>query len=368
MEQNMTNLKSISRYPIKGFNGEDLTSAYLSVGSGIINDRRFAITIAPEVDGSEWTKCLSFVNNSNHDGLQKFKLSSNENNWELITPNGNPLRFDPNEQASIDAFNTKLPKALEGVIGDQLTPRLIERVQKNKPQAPKQGMWDYPDGLLTILNQESVTAFSKDIEFNLGTKRFRPNLVIENLPAWSEFSMSGKRFALGDAEIEISRPIDRCPATTVNSNTGERDVKTPALLARHFGHAFFGMFAGVVKSGKIKPTDELREIGPASSTHLDWQPASAPPHQIWPKYAIISNLVSSDNRVHLTLASASPWPLLNTEQSNGKRMRLHLGNNNIINASIEKIDDDAITISLPSNLNLTNGQQILVSGPHGKIT
>lgn len=50
-------------------------------------------------------------------------------------------------------------------------------------------------------------------------------------------------------------------------------------------------------------------------------------------------------------------------------MRLHLGADNIVTANIEKIDADAITITItvPNELDLANCPKILVSGPYGKV-
>lgn len=360
----MIKLSSISIFPIKSLIGENLNFAKLEVGSGLIDDRRFSIAITPDVDGSKWVRNRAFMVNSRHDSMQKLKIKRAPNHWKITNLDGKMLSFNPNDKNSITTANLKLPNFLHDLLNDDLTPKLIERTSLNHTL----GMWDYSDVFLSVTNLETVKDFSKTIGVELTPDRFRGNLLIEGLPAWKEFGFAGKRFSLGEAEIEFTRPIDRCPATTVNPKTGERDVKIPALLAQRLGHGFFGMGAHVVKSGKIKPNDDLKEIGPATALHSQHQVSNAAAHQIWPKFATISKVVTSKETKQITLASATPWPLLNTEQTNGKRMRLHLGPDNIVTANIEKIESDAITIAVPNDTNLTNEQKILVSGPHGKIT
>lgn len=360
----MIELLSISTFPIKSLKGENLNSAELELGSGLVDDRRFSIAITPDVDGSKWVHNRALMVNSRYDNMEKLKLERTENLWTLTKPDGNSLSFDPNSKASIDDANTKLPSFLARLLEDASLARLVERVEPGK----NIGMWDYPDALLSVTNLETVKDFSNTIGADLSPKRFRGNLLINGLSAWEEFGFSGKRFSLGEAEIEFTRPIDRCPATTINPQTGERDVKTPALLAERLGHGFFGMFAHVVKAGMINPNDKLIELGEAKAKHTDHLVANAPAHQIWPKFAIVSNVISSGQNTILTLNSATSWPLLETQETTGKRMRLHLGAGNIITANIEKITGDAITVTVPNDLNLANNQKILVSGPHGKVS
>lgn len=359
----MITLSSISIFPIKSFIGENLKFASLEVGSGLIDDRRFSIAITPDVDGSQWVRNRAFMVNSRHDNMQKLKLKRAPDLWTITKPNGETLVFNPNNKSSVTQANNALSEFLSYITGEEFVPSLVERTSSDHTL----GMWDYVDTLLSVTNLESVKVFSKTIGIELTPDRFRGNLLIDGLPAWEEFGFAGKRFSLGEAEIEFTRPIDRCPATTINPKTGERDVKTPALLAQRLGQGFFGMGAHVVKSGRIKPNDELKEIGVAEAAHIDHQVSNAPAHQIWPKFAIISNIITKSENTHLTLNSATPWPLLNTPQTTGKRMRLHLDADNIVTANIEKIEPDAITIIVPNDLKLVNDQKILVSGPHGKI-
>jgi len=219
---------------------------------------------------------------------------------------------------------------------------------------------------------------------NLDIRRLRGNLVVGDLPAWDEFSWLGKRIAIGEAELEVLRPAQRCPATSVNPQTGERDLKVPDAMNDHFGHAFCGMYAKVVKSGRISVGggfNSIRIVGDAKTPLAEAALPTAPDYRLWPKFAEIVSVdrlsspfeaplrsapqdeesgtingsnerlrevqVSKDekdgtipgsNAPHpevraeraskdegklLTIKSAGPWPL--PDAAPGQRMRIHIG-------------------------------------------
>jgi uncharacterized protein YcbX len=58
----------------------------------------------------------------------------------------------------------------------------------------------------------------------------------------------------------VVEPIGRCAATTVNPESGERDLDIPKLLARHFGHVICGVYAEIIADGEISNGAELRFV------------------------------------------------------------------------------------------------------------
>jgi hypothetical protein len=49
--------------------------------------------------------------------------------------------------------------------------------------------------------------------------------------------------------------IPRCAATSVNPETAERDVTVPKALKQHFGHVDMGVYAEVVRAGRVAVGD-----------------------------------------------------------------------------------------------------------------
>ena len=69
------------------------------------------------------------------------------------------------------------------------------------------------------------------------------------------------RDSCGKALMVIQKPVGRCAAINVDPKTALRSEKDYVQLMREkFGHSNLGVFAKVIKGGKVKVGDELRPI------------------------------------------------------------------------------------------------------------
>ena len=141
------------------------------------------------------------------------------------------------------------------------------------------GFKHHPNGqVIHIVNAETVSDLSSAMGLSgvggasssddtrtpaLDPSRFRPNVVVSGVPAWSEFDWVGKRVYIGSSVIlkVIGRAV-RCEATNVDprNGTGVEDHDVPAALARHFPmHGpYLGVYAIVVGGGTIGIGDGVR--------------------------------------------------------------------------------------------------------------
>ena len=108
---------------------------------------------------------------------------------------------------------------------------------------------------VSIINLDSVGEFSNAIGREVDPGRFRGNIHLANLPPFSELEMVGREISIGAAKLKIVRRTKRCPATEVDLNTGERNIKTPKLLREQYGHMDMGVYAEVLEGGLITPGD-----------------------------------------------------------------------------------------------------------------
>ena len=69
-----------------------------------------------------------------------------------------------------------------------------------------------------LVNLASIRALEQVVQVPVDPMRFRANLYIEGLPAWTEFAWVGAEIVVGRARIRIVSRIIRCAATTVNPN------------------------------------------------------------------------------------------------------------------------------------------------------
>ncbi len=69
--------------------------------------------------------------------------------------------------------------------------------------------------------------------------------------------MIGQEVTAGSAKLKVVARIDRCAATHVNPDNGERDLQLTRFLQGGFGHMDCGVFAEVIEGGEVKPDDGL---------------------------------------------------------------------------------------------------------------
>ena len=65
----------------------------------------------------------------------------------------------------------------------------------------------------------------------LPMSRFRPNVVVEGVPAWAEDGW--RRIAIGDIRFRVAKPCGRCVITTTDQHTARRGREPLATLTRH---------------------------------------------------------------------------------------------------------------------------------------
>ena len=108
--------------------------------------------------------------------------------------------------------------------------------------------------------QDKIPQHSVDLEY----RRFRPNFLLEGCDAHEEDSWLGKEVSVGDeVRLRVEALDPRCAITTLNPDTGERDMDTPRLILGYrpyatYKAACFGVYGSVVTSGSVSVGDELR--------------------------------------------------------------------------------------------------------------
>lgn len=137
--------------------------------------------------------------------------------------------------------------------------------------------------ILHLVNVETVSDLSlamtkgnasTDQALPLHPSRFRPNIVFDGYPAWSEFEWVGKQIEIGsDAILEVVGRAVRCEAVNVDARHGSGNVDhdVPKALSKYFPQhgPYLGVYARVVKSGTIKSEDCIR-VGIGRKEQYPW--------------------------------------------------------------------------------------------------
>lgn len=81
-----------------------------------------------------------------------------------------------------------------------------------------------------IANEASLEALSKAVGESLDIRRFRPNIVVSDLPAFAEDKWQALQ--LGDQLFRIPKPCTRCVMITIDPDSLERNPEVFSELAK----------------------------------------------------------------------------------------------------------------------------------------
>jgi uncharacterized protein len=248
----MIRLAAIYRYPVKGLTPERLPSADLRAGEVIAGDRLYAIENGPsgfDREAPQWMPKIKFLCLMRNARLAAFSAHYNdgttmlsiERDGELLA--AGDLRTPDGRAAIENFFETSMASERRGAF------RILE--------APGHSFSDLAKKVVSIINLDTVEDFSGALGQQVHPLRFRANLYLASLPAWSEFDLVGKTLAIGQARLKIVKRTERCAATEVNPETALRDIDVPEILLRRRGNVDFGIYAEVTATGKIAEGDPV---------------------------------------------------------------------------------------------------------------
>jgi hypothetical protein len=103
---------------------------------------------------------------------------------------------------------------------------------------------------LLVATDGAVAAFGRDV------RRLRPNILIGGVPGLEETGWPGAELHIGDAIVRLDSLRGRCPMTTVDPDTLERDPEVLRDIGRRFGGRL-ALNAEVVRPGFVRVDDEV---------------------------------------------------------------------------------------------------------------
>jgi uncharacterized protein YcbX len=249
----------LHRYPIKGLTPEAVEQAFLAAGEYFPGDRLYAVENGPSgFDPSDprhqpKIKFLMLMRNARLATLRTRYLD--ESGTLLIAEGGaERVRADLHSEAGRaairDFFETFMREELRG------RPRVLAAPEGFR-------FTDSRSGYVSLLNLASVAELERRVGAPVDPLRFRANIAIAGLPPWQEFDWLGRSVRIGaEAVLKVTKRIVRCAATEVDPMTGIRDMDVVRTLDRAFGHSDCGVYAEVVRSGRIRPGDGIELVEP----------------------------------------------------------------------------------------------------------
>lgn len=255
---NDINVKQLFIHPIKGLTPQAENTVDLHAGHGIRGDRAFALmynTAAPSDRAVvPWMKKTNFAMQCALPALAALKCDYNFQTDVLSVKRQGIelLATQTRTQAGRDLIGAFFTSYLAAVTASGSSLRLV---------GDGNGTSRYPDRIavhLSLVSQASLNQLSDLVGQHVDVRRFRPNVVLDGVPAWGEFDWVGQQLQIGSATLEITAPINRCLNINVNPDTGESDLPLLELLQQHFRHRQTGVVAKVIRSGTVKIGDRLQ--------------------------------------------------------------------------------------------------------------
>lgn len=242
-------IASLYRYPVKGLSPEPLDQATLTEGGYFPGDRLFAIENGPsgfDAAAPDHQPKIKYLMLMRQERLATLRSRyEDESRALVIAQDGTEvLRADTGSEAGraavTDFFEGFMPEELRG------SPKLLAAPAGYR-------FTDSRLGFVSIINLASVADLGERLGVAVDPLRFRGNIMVEDLPAWAEFDLLGKRIAGPDGLIlEPIKRIERCAATNVDPETGARDMQIPKALMQLYGHVDCGIYCRVLAGGTVE--------------------------------------------------------------------------------------------------------------------
>jgi uncharacterized protein YcbX len=253
---------ALYRYPVKGLSPEELSKVSLKAGGTMPWDRAFAIengTTDFDPNDPQYfpkTKFLMLAKNE--------RLATLETRFDDETGTLTVLRRDMGGKAKQVAKGD-----ITSRIGRQLIEHFLTSYMEDDLRGPPRivtvpdaagagfSFSDVPMKVLSLINMASVRDLERVTGEPVDPLRFRGNVYVDELPAWSELEWENKTFCIGSLKVKGILRTQRCAATNVNPTTAKRDMNVPQTLRIGYGHMDMGLYCEVLEDGDLATGDVL---------------------------------------------------------------------------------------------------------------
>jgi uncharacterized protein YcbX len=246
-------VEELFAYPVKGLSPQPLERVELQPGRGIPHDRTFAFArpdgkYRPGArEGLPKQEFFALVSDHRLAGLDTY-LDPETDVLTARVVGHEVLKADLGTEGGRDHAVRFFARVLDLPPGG--TPLLAREPGRRFTDAAVAG--DGPMDWISMVNLASV----RDLESRTGTVvdrlRFRANLYVDGLPAWSELDAVGQEIDLGGVRVRCVRQTKRCAATEVDPTTGHRDLPVVAMIDKTYGHQLMGTYLEVLTAGVVE--------------------------------------------------------------------------------------------------------------------
>jgi uncharacterized protein YcbX len=239
-------VSALRRHPVKGLTPEALNRAELVAGACFPADRLWAVEVGPSGFDPSAPRHISKMRFA---VLARFpalaKLATWHDDASGVFHVGDQSGFGVDVDMRTETGREALARFLQAYLGEEATFRVLEG-----PGAHR--FMDSPLGAVSMINLASVRDLEARIGRPLDPARFRGNILVDGLSAWTEDSWAaGAAIRIGPVGLEVVKPIERCVATHVDPARGVTDIDVLEALRAHFDRNTFGVYLRVTAGGPV---------------------------------------------------------------------------------------------------------------------
>jgi uncharacterized protein len=237
-------IAALYRYPVKGLSPEPLDRVALKTGEGLPQDRRFALAHGStrfDSGAPAWMPKTNFLMLARNERLARLKTSFDESTGILTVQRDGKTVASGNLQEV--AGRAIIEQFFAAYMGSETrgAPRIVE--------APGHMFSDVARKVVSIISLASIRDLERVARAPIDPRRFRANVYLEGGRPWQEFDWVDQEIRLGGVRLKVVKRIQRCAATNVDPESGQRDLNIPLSLQQGFQHADTGVYAEVLSDG-----------------------------------------------------------------------------------------------------------------------
>ena len=250
----MFKIENLFYCPVKSLSFNEYNSFRIIRDKGIENDRIFAFVqnqklhqIEQIIKNPKLRKLNNFLTLKNTPELNKFNFNYSGEKLTLLE--------NEKEIISINPYINSDQTLISDIIKD-----LIKKDKKiNFLVDKKNPFFDtMPDNSISLINKNSIKDFENRINTKVEYQRFRANIYITGVQAWSERKWIGKTIRINNINFYVSEEIPRCSATNLQPGTSNSTINLPNLLKKTYDHINMGIFLIPQNDGSIFFDDEIK--------------------------------------------------------------------------------------------------------------
>jgi uncharacterized protein YcbX len=254
----MATISNLYRYPVKGLSPEPLTEMAVSHGQGLPFDRAFALALGTTRFDPDAPEPL--------DKGYFLMLRKNEALAALATrldPETGTLTIRHRGERVLEASVTSA--AGRAAIEDFMAAYLGEATA-GRPRLVSAANHKFTDvsvispammKAISVINLASVRALEAATGTQVHPLRFRANIYLDGVPAWTELDWIGREVEISGIRFRAALRTRRCAAVDVNPETAARDANLPKAIMQHVGHTDLGIYLEVLSDGVCSVGDAV---------------------------------------------------------------------------------------------------------------